>query len=569
MSSPRANIRDSTSPEDTLEGQKADERNHLGSIYRPISKNNSNPKDLRVDIGDSNAYAEDRTNSNELRPPTVGLSDPIEINSAYSSVNQGNFNRITQLPTPIINNHPEVFLGNSPSDSKGEQILNIPKNLRVSSSDNSNEGTRVLSDYRPFPIDSQKESNVFKTFPKRFVSNSAVSETPGISVLDGEEEGQDVSSPYQERLFHSPHREEVYRFEKEIGKGNFSTVVLAKNIKDDNYEVAVKVVSIPIDDMSEISNFKYFIKRELKILTQVLHPCLIKLLDYNLNITLDPKEIVSAPLDSDHEADQCSLRDYENLKLKNEELFFLSYCPGGNLYTFLSENYSQLYLDSSYWKIMERIVSEIIIVVAYLHSKDIVHRDIKLENILLNFEGKDIALISQQFVNTPLCNLTDFGLSRKLKSPDELLKTRCGSEDYISPEILMGLKYNGKLTDSWAVGVLIYSLLENRLPFDPPPLSAMNSVVVSPSVIRRKRAKSSIPHRIARIDWNWFELPDLLYKHELDENLKQILNNLKQLTENLLVRKERRLTVTEILQSDDFMWIKKCCPKEYYDFMIS
>ena len=567
MSSPRANNREHTFPEGTSEGRKGDEGSEFGNIYRPISKNNSNPKDLRVDIGDSNAYTQNRTDINEINQPPVGLSEPIELNSPHS-VSQGNFNRITQLPTPILNNHPEVFLGNSHPSSKGEQFLNIPKNLRGSSSDNANDGTRVLSDYRPFPIDAQKESNLLKTFPKRFVSNSAVLEVPGINILSEEEEEQDISSPYQDRLFHAPKRERVYRFEKEIGKGNFSTVVLAKNIKDQNDEVAIKVISIPIDDMREISNFKYFIKRELNILTQILHPCLIQLLDYNLNIALDQGNL-SAPLDSDHETDQCSLKDYENLKLKNEELFFVSYCPGGDLYTFQSENYSQLYLSSSYWRIMERIVSEIIIVVAYLHSKNIVHRDIKLENILLNFERKDIALVSQQLDNTPLCNLTDFGLSRKLKSPDELLKTRCGSEDYISPEILMGLKYNGRLTDSWAVGVLIYSLLENRLPFDPPPLSAMNSVVVSPSVIRRKRAKSSIPHRIARIDWNWFELPDLLGNDELDNNLKQILNNLKQVTENLLVRKEKRLTAMDILSSSEFSWIKERCPRKYYDFMIS
>ena len=73
------------------------------------------------------------------------------------------------------------------------------------------------------------------------------------------------------------------------------------------------------------------------------------------------------------------------------------------------------------------------------------------------------------------------------------MSTRCGSQDYIAPEILMGLKYNGKLTDTWSIGVIIYSILENRLPFDIPPPSSTthyNSSTSpnrgSPTVIKKK-----------------------------------------------------------------------------------
>lgn len=69
-----------------------------------------------------------------------------------------------------------------------------------------------------------------------------------------------------------------------------------------------------------------------------------------------------------------------------------------------------------------------------------------------------------------------------------MLETRCGSEDYAAPEIILGQQYDGRATDSWALGVLLYALLENRLPFDDLP---------------NARKGSHKAHRIARADWVW------------------------------------------------------------------
>ena len=87
--------------------------------------------------------------------------------------------------------------------------------------------------------------------------------------------------------------------------------------------------------------------------------------------------------------------------------------------------------------------------------------------------------------------LTDLGLSRRIPAPPEspLLTTRCGSEDYAAPEILLGQPYDGRSTDAWALGVLLFALMEGRLPFDPPPGKAAS--------------RSRAAHRIARCDWVW------------------------------------------------------------------
>jgi protein-serine/threonine kinase len=71
------------------------------------------------------------------------------------------------------------------------------------------------------------------------------------------------------------------------------------------------------------------------------------------------------------------------------------------------------------------------------------------------------------------------------------LTTRCGSTDYAAPEIMLGQPYDGRKTDAWALGVILYCLLESRLPFDPPP---------------EARRAGKVAHRIAMGQWKWYRL---------------------------------------------------------------
>ena len=118
-------------------------------------------------------------------------------------------------------------------------------------------------------------------------------------------------------------------------------------------------------------------------------------------------------------------------------------------------------------------------------------------DVLLNIPTSTVPLLKHpQSHPYPLATLTDLGLSRRIPAPPEspLLTTRCGSEDYAAPEILIGQPYDGRATDAWALGVLLYALMEGRLPFDPPPGKA--------------GARSRAAHRIARCDWVWSKFGD-------------------------------------------------------------
>ncbi|KAH9813754.1 kinase-like domain-containing protein [Melampsora americana] len=114
---------------------------------------------------------------------------------------------------------------------------------------------------------------------------------------------------------------------------------------------------------------------------------------------------------------------------------------------------------------VRRTMGELIAAIGWMHQLGLVHRDIKLENILLTRPlfvngSSELPLRSE-----PMIKLTDFGLSRFIDLEGSLLSTRCGSEEYAAPELILGKAYDGRKTDVWALGVVGYGIIVGRLPF--------------------------------------------------------------------------------------------------------
>ena len=98
-----------------------------------------------------------------------------------------------------------------------------------------------------------------------------------------------------------------------------------------------------------------------------------------------------------------------------------------------------------------RLFLELITGINYLHDNDIVHRDIKCENLLIDCNG--------------ILKVADFGFARTITEPD-LSSTFCGSTVYTAPEVLSGNgPYNPILSDVWSCGVVLFIMVTSGLPF--------------------------------------------------------------------------------------------------------
>lgn len=158
--------------------------------------------------------------------------------------------------------------------------------------------------------------------------------------------------------------------------------------------------------------------------------------------------------------------------------------------------------------------------------------------MLVNLTAKELADETFDWTSYPysVTTLTDMGLSRRI-ADDEKLETRCGSEDYAAPEVIMGQPYDGRATDAWSLGVLLYALLEARLPFDP-----------HPGMSDAHRMRSRTSHRIARVEWSWVEHAGNDTDHDGDEKKfeERGLLGAMHITEGLLKRARSRWTVDKV-----------------------
>lgn len=314
-----------------------------------------------------------------------------------------------------------------------------------------------------------------------------------------------------------------YRKLRQLGQGTFSRVNLAVRVGDDDTSdasiasdgtssssssvssrklVAVKIIDYGPAGGAHEERVEVSLKREVDILRSVNHPSLVQLKAFGND--------------------------------EKRALLVLDFCPGGDLFEFATSRFNSLSPS-----LIRRIFAELVAAVRYLHGCFIVHRDIKLENVLVNLPAAAMEEIPDwRTYDRAVVTLTDLGLSRRIPEPPEspLLHTRCGSEDYAAPEILMGQPYDGRLTDAWALGVLLYAMMENRLPFD-----ALPGTRGDPDKLRART-----PHRIARCEWSWYRYAD--DDAEWDPVKGKDLEEPRKIVQGLLKRSTKRKHLDEISQ---------------------
>ncbi|KAA0704428.1 RAC-beta serine/threonine-protein kinase [Triplophysa tibetana] len=124
--------------------------------------------------------------------------------------------------------------------------------------------------------------------------------------------------------------------------------------------------------------------------------------------------------------------------------FVMEYANGGELFFHLSR-------ERVFSEDRARFYSaEIVSALEYLHSQNVVYRDLKLENLMLDKDGH--------------LKITDFGLCKEGITDEATMRTFCGTPEYLAPEVLEDNDY-GRAVDWWGLGVVMYEMMCGRLPF--------------------------------------------------------------------------------------------------------
>ncbi|KAK5730640.1 hypothetical protein LTR15_000577 [Elasticomyces elasticus] len=232
-----------------------------------------------------------------------------------------------------------------------------------------------------------------------------------------------------------------------LGEGEFGKVKMGWK-RDSTVQVAIKLIRK--ESLAGNTTRLPKIYREISILRELQHPNIVKL--------------------------------HEFIETERHMGIVLEYASGGELFDYI--------LNHRYLKdpAARRLFAQLVSGVGYLHKKGIVHRDLKLENLLLD-RNKNIIITDFGFANTFTAHdelgeaverrITDKDFIRREGldqiGPDnhrrgDLMQTSCGSPCYAAPELVVsdGL-YTGRKVDVWSCGVILYAMLAGYLPFDDDP----------------------------------------------------------------------------------------------------
>lgn len=211
---------------------------------------------------------------------------------------------------------------------------------------------------------------------------------------------------------------EDYQIKQTVGTGSFGRVKLVFHLKENRF-YALKILK-----KAEIMKLKQVdhILSEISILDLIEHPFLVKM----TGITQNDRNLY----------------------------IMMEYVQGGELFTYLRTVQSLKNEDAFFY------AAQVVLMFEYLHTKNIVYRDLKPENLLIDAHG--------------YLKLTDFGFAKIIEGRTYTL---CGTPEYLAPEILLQ-KGHGRPVDWWCLGILVYEMLVGIDPFsDEEPMTVYQNIL--------------------------------------------------------------------------------------------
>ena len=358
-------------------------------------------------------------------------------NTIQANTNSTNNIKINKIEEPIKNENQQIE-----EKKNGKVMFNIQSSQNLmNAKSRSNRQIADLSDI----VERKKErlkTNKLHDIKKVIFEKSERSQTPNNDNKDKEKDKNDKfkrrskksTTLVEKSRMESKFREEMklnvktqtlieeqrgdpskkYKVVKRLGDGSYGTVFSVINIQTGATVAMKKIEKVKENEIDDLE-----IKNEIDILKKLDHPNIVKI--YEFYNTLTDFYIVT------------------------------EYCKKGELYGYIKNTYSENQLAVLFYQVFSGL--------SYLHDHHILHRDLKLENIMISDIEKDLKTKEEYF----WIKIIDFGTAKIFKK-NKNEKAVVGSSYYIAPEVLKQ-KYNEKC-DTWSVGVILYMLIVGRAPFD-------------------------------------------------------------------------------------------------------
>lgn len=218
-----------------------------------------------------------------------------------------------------------------------------------------------------------------------------------------------------------------FKILESLGKGNFAEVKLAEHVITGD-KVAIKIIQKNPKSLDKDSEILKNVYREVQILKMLQHPNITEL--------------------------------YQVINTDSNIFLIMEYASGGDTFEKISRLPNKRFNEED----SKRIIFQTTLALEFCHRNNIVHRDLKAENLLLDLEGN--------------VKLADFGFASFFRS-NQSLHTFCGSPPYAAPEVFGGKPYDGTQTDVWSLGVLLFVLITGYFPFQATSVPAMRDLVTA------------------------------------------------------------------------------------------
>ena len=390
--------------------------NSKNKAYKCTSDKNFN-SNSKTEISKKNSFIKNRLKEQDKvkKEKLENINEEKNIGNANGKIKQ-----IENKKNKIKKSKNKKNKGNEINGGQSIKKRMPDKDLSDIEEDNS------LLDYLNNNIDnrpiSNSETNILKD-----PQDSFQSDTKDISKYATINQSKEIISNYIKQYYfkHKKYpntKMNFYKYGRLLGKGAYGKVNLCL------HTLTGRLVAIKSINKSKITKERQ--REKIKIETSIM-----KTLSYSNNI----------------------VKILENYETKNHICIVMEYICAGDLFSYIKKRSK---LNETVAKF---IFKQIILAIQYIHRNNIVHRDIKLDNILIDLDN-----------NVKIC---DFGVSKIVKEGDILID-QCGTPTYIAPEILKNKGYDGFPVDIWSAGVVLYAMLNGNVPFKGGDLNELHKLII-------------------------------------------------------------------------------------------